>query len=51
MEMIMSHQTAICPKYKKDSFQLEYKSIFSRVTCIWCGTKFKNGKIIKEKEE
>lgn len=47
MYMVCEHRTAPCPACKKDSWQSDWEATFSVVRCIWCGAKFKNGKVVK----
>jgi len=49
MEMRCSHRTAQCPKCGKDTYEPEMAEYLSVVKCPWCGARFKNGKVIKEK--
>lgn len=51
MEMRCSHRTSACPKCKKDTYIPEIKEYFSVVVCPWCGSKFKEGRIVKEESK
>lgn len=49
--MILMHQTAECPKCKKDSWKSEFESQFTEVQCIWCGARFKAGRVVRKPKE